>query len=187
MSHPPGDEPPRGTPPERPDPDPSAEGAGAPADPWASPPGGGSGGAQERVPYPPQPPDQPAYDQPPDQPAYGQPPYAQPPSPQYGGYGGYPRPANGKAQAAMWTGIGLLVLSFCCGAGILGFIPIVLGVKARSEIAASGGQQSGEGMALAGIITGAVAIALSLVFIALVVLAVMSGGGDFDSYSRTRA
>jgi hypothetical protein len=86
----------------------------------------------------------------------------------------------------MWTGIGLLVLS-CCGAGLLGFIAVVLGVKARSEITASGGRQSGEAMALTGIITGVVAIAVSLVFIAVVVLAVLSGDGDFDSYTGTRA
>ena len=90
------------------------------------------------------------------------------------------QPTNGKATAALWTGIGSLVLTPCCGLGILGLLPIVLGVKARSEIRASGGQQDGEGMALAGIITGACGLVLSIIFIALIIVVIASGEANFD-------
>jgi hypothetical protein len=187
-------------PPGSPDPNtPGDPGDGEPVDPWATPSAGQSGepagdGSQDQIPYPPQTPygqppsgQYPAYGQPPSgqYPAYGQPPSGQYPAygqPQYAAYGGYPRPMNGKAQAALWTGIALLVLS-CCGAGIFGVVPIVLGVKARSEIRATGGQQSGDGLALAGVITGAIALVLSLAFIVLVVVAFMSGGSRFDTYN----
>jgi hypothetical protein len=84
-------------------------------------------------------------------------------------------PTNGKAVAALWTGVAALVLTFCCGAGVLGAVPVALGVRARVEIRRSGGWQGGDGMALAGIVTGAVAIVLSLVVIALLVLLLLTG------------
>src|SRR3954453_14949963 len=120
---------------------------------------------------------QPGYGQPTyGQPGYGQQPYGQPgyPQPGYGPYGyqGYAPARNGKATAAMWTGIGALVLTFCCGGGILGVVPIVLGVKARKEIRAGGGQQEGDGMALAGIITGSIAIVLRVFLIAVILIAI---------------
>jgi hypothetical protein len=197
MSHPPGPpDPSHG--PTGPD---DGEDAGRDADPWAPPPPPDRDGAAEQSPYPGQPdygqPDygQPQYGQPDygqpqyGQPQYGQPQYGQPqygtgyPQPGYGPYGyqGYAPARNGKAVAAMWTGIGALVLTFCCGGGILGVVPIVLGVKARKEIRAGGGQQEGDGMALAGIITGAIAIVLSLVVIAFIVIAVVAAqsGEDF--------
>jgi hypothetical protein len=171
-------------PPGTPDPnDPAAGGAGR--DPWASP-------SSEQPPPPP-------YTEPtaaPQQPAYGQQPYPQQPygygpQPGYGygqaglyGYGAPPR-TNGKATAALWTGIGSIVLTLCCGLGILGVVPIVLGVKARGEIRAAGGQQEGDGMALAGIITGAVAIVLSLAFIAVIAISIVSGTANFDGSTRT--
>jgi hypothetical protein len=141
-----------------------------PNDPWATPTG-------DQPTQPPQPP-QPSYppQQPYGQPAYG---YGQPGYGQPYGYGSA-RPTNGKATAALWTGIGSLVLTVCCGLGIVGLLPIVLGVKARSEIRASGGQQDGEGMALAGIITGACALVLSLVFIALIIVVIASGDANFE-------
>ena len=116
---------------------------------------------------------------------YGDP-YGQPPYGQYGYPGqGFLRPRNGKAIAAMWTGIGALALTLCCGAGVLGLLPIVLGVKARSEIRASGGQQEGDGMALAGIITGAFAVLLSVVVIAAIVIAIARGGVQQSSFGET--
>src|SRR3954464_12337598 len=87
------------------------------------------------------------------QPGYGQPGYGQP-GYGYDPYAGYRPRTNGKALAALWTGVGALVLSLCC-LGVFGVVPIVLGVKARREVRASGGQQTGDGMALAGIVTGA--------------------------------
>jgi hypothetical protein len=171
MSYPPG------TPdPNDPDGDPAAR------DPWAPPSGDQPyPGPQGQPGQPVEPPPGQPYGQPPYGQAYGQPPYAAP-----GQYGyGYPARTNGKATAALWSGIGAMVLTLCCGAGVLGIVPIFLGVKARSEIRASGGQQQGEGMALAGIITGAVAFLLSLLVIALIVIAFASGDVDFDGPTRT--
>src|SRR3954453_11730679 len=132
---------------------------------------------------------QPGYGQPTyGQPRYGQQPYGQPgyPQPGYGPYGyqGYAPARNGKATAAMWTGIGALVLTFCCGGGILGVVPIVLGVKARKEIRAGGGQQEGDGMALAGIITGSIAIVLSVILIAVIVIAIAASENG-DGFGQT--
>ena len=177
MSHPPG----------TPDPHDDQGGQSAP-DPWARPQGDQPTPqpTPQSSPYGPPPSAQPSY----GQPSYGQPSYGQPqPQPPYGapgqyGYGAPPR-TNGKATAALWTGIGSLVLSFCCGAGILGVLPIVLGVQARGEIKATGGQQEGDGMALAGIITGAIAVVLSLVVIALIVVTLASGESSFETTTQT--
>ena len=176
-------------PPGAPDPqDPAAGGSGR--DPWATP----SGEQPEQAEQPQQPPyGQPGYGQQPyDQPGYGQPAYGQVPYGQQPGYGqgglygyGAPPRTNGKATAALWTGIGSIVLTLCCGLGILGVVPIVLGVKARAEIRATGGQQEGDGMALAGIITGAVAIVLSLLFIAAIVVSIVTGTANFDGTTQT--
>lgn len=181
MTHPPG----------TPDPhDPAAGGSGR--DPWATP----SGEQPEPQQQPQTPYGQPGYGQQPyGQPGYGQQPYAQYGQQPYGqqpgygqgglyGYGAPPR-TNGKATAALWSGIGSIVLTLCCGLGILGVVPIVLGVKARAEIRATGGQQEGDGMALAGIITGAVAIVLSILFIAAIVISIVSGTANFDGGTQT--
>jgi hypothetical protein len=178
MSYPPGPSDPN-------DPD---EGRGA-RDPWATPSGDqppppGPEQQPESSPPPGQP-GQPPYGQPVyGQPGYGQPYGQQPPYPP--AYGqpapyGYPPRTNGKATAALWSGIGALVLSLCCGAGILGIVPIILGVKARGEIRSSGGQQQGDGIALAGIITGAVAVVLSIAIIVVIVIAIASGDANFDT------
>lgn len=165
-------------------------------DPWATPSGDQSHPGQPEQPSYPQQPgqEQPGYEQPYGQPAYGQPPYGQPAYGQPGQYGygqpgpygyGYPSRTNGKATAALWTGIGSIVLAFCCGLGIIGVLPIVLGVKARNEIRATGGQQEGDGMALAGIITGAIALVLSLMVIVAIIVAFARGGANFDGSTQT--
>lgn len=132
-----------------------------PNDPWAGP-AGEPGGR----------PGQPGYGQYGYSPyGYGQTPYGQPPG------------TNGKAIAALWTGIGALVLSLCCGAGLLaGPVAIVLGVKGRGEIRAGGDVQGGEGMAVAGIISGALAVLLSLAVITVLVIAIAQGGSAYTDY-----
>jgi cadmium resistance protein CadD (predicted permease) len=77
------------------------------------------------------------------------------------------------------------VLTPCCGLGIIGLLPIVLGVKARAEIRAAGGQQEGDGMALAGIITGATAIVLSIAVIVVLVVAIANGTADFSTSTES--
>ncbi len=145
-------------------------GASRPDEPTAPYSGAGSGND-----YPP-----PGYgsgnDYPP--PGYGPAPYGPPP-----GYGYPPPPTNGKATASLIVGVASLVLSWCCGAGVLGVVAIVLGVRARSELRASSGRQSGDGLALAGIITGSLAVLVGLAAIAVIILALASGGYS-TSYGR---
>lgn len=107
----------------------------------------------------------------------------EPPQPDYG-YGpphgspyGPPHvsPTNGKATASLVTGIVSLVLAWCPGLGIVGIVAIVLGVRARNEIRASGGTQQGEGIALGGMVTGGIAVGLGVLLVVLIVVAVASG------------
>ena len=108
-------------------------------------------------------------DEPPPPPAEGSPPPPPPPdapwqSPPPGpGQPGAPvgSPTNQKATWALILGI---LGPLCCG--IFTAIPaLILGIVARKEIDASGGRQSGGGMAIAGIILGIVGIIVSVVFI----------------------
>lgn len=91
-----------------------------------------------------------------------------PPPPPGGGYpgGGVPPgpsavPANNsKATASLVLGILSL---FCCGF-VLGVVAIVLGLLARGEIERSQGTQGGAGLALGGIITGALGVLSGIAF-----------------------
>ena len=73
------------------------------------------------------------------------------------------RRKSGKAIAALVLGILSLLAPFGI---VLGIIAIVLGGIARKEIKADAGLD-GDGMALAGIITGALGTVIFLVFIAV--------------------
>ncbi|TCI99793.1 DUF4190 domain-containing protein [Aeromicrobium sp. IC_218] len=61
--------------------------------------------------------------------------------------------------------LGIVGLVCCCF--LLGVPAIVLGVLARQEVAASGGRQDGGGMALAGIVLGAVGLLGTVVSMAI--------------------
>lgn len=122
--------------------------------------------------YPPGPP-QPEQPEQPEQPGPGQPLGGPPP-----GYAPV-LPTNTKATAALITGITTLVLSWCCGLGVLGVVAVVLGLKGRSEVRMSQGTQTGEGLALAGIVTGALAVLIGLVVIALIIVVVATGSAAF--------
>lgn len=101
-----------------------------------------------------------------------------PPPPGYA-----PVPAtNGKATASMITGVSTLVLSWCCGLGLLGVVAVYLGLRARTEIRLAGGAESGEGLAVAGIVTGVLAAVIGLITIVLVVLVVVTGRAAFMQY-----
>ena len=68
----------------------------------------------------------------------------------------------------------------------LGIVAIVLGVKARNEISDSGGAQQGDGLALGGIITGAIAAVLGLLILVLIIIAIVAGarfdtGGNYGT------
>ena len=106
---------------------------------------------------------------------------------QYGGYGatpyGYGQPVaqtNGKSTAALICGIVSLVCVFLLScfslpiSGPAGIVALVMGVKARREIDDSAGAQSGSGNALAGLITGGIGLALSVICTVLLI-AIIAG------------
>jgi hypothetical protein len=95
---------------------------------------------------------------------------AYPPQPIY-----VQRPAtNGKAVAS-------LVLGILCLYGIGSILALIFGFIARKEIDASGGSQSGRGMATAGIVLGFIGIGIMLLLIALILFSVpTSSGGQFQ-------
>lgn len=99
---------------------------------------------------------------PPPEGSYPPPPPGGMPAP--GGYGGVPQ-QNKKALWSMILGILGLV---CCGF-FTGIPAIILGNQAKQEIAASGGTQTGEGMAKAGFILGIIAIVFGVISIILIV------------------
>lgn len=114
--------------------------------------------------------------------SYNEPP---PPPPQYGapppGYGAQPPKNSGKAIASMVTGlVGLLTI--CCGLFVASSIAaLVLGFLARKEIRQSNGQLTGDGMALTGIITGAVGIGLLVLSIILVTTGAIDTNFDYST------
>lgn len=72
---------------------------------------------------------------------------------------------NWLALSSMICGTVGVVLFFLCTGGFLGGVPaLVMGFIARSRIKHLAGMQSGSWMALTGIIAGAVACGLSVVF-----------------------
>lgn len=157
-----------------------------PVDPYAANPYAANPYAQPEAPYT-DPYAQPAnpYAAPPQYPAYpGQnapglqaPGYPTPGSPTPGypaapGYPGYGRPVssgtNGLAIASLVCGIVSIPLT-CLYVGVLfGIAAVIMGVIAMKQVKETG--QEGHGMALAGVITGGVGIALSLGYILLVII-----------------
>ncbi|MGI8899465.1 MAG: DUF4190 domain-containing protein [Nocardioides sp.] len=109
-----------------------------------------------------------------------------PPQPGEPHPGSYPAPAptNGNATSSLIVGITTLVLSWCCGFGVLGLVAVVLGMKGRSEIRRSGGAQGGEGIALAGVITGAIAVLVGLLVLIAVIGVIAGGNAAFQDYTE---
>ena len=90
---------------------------------------------------------------------------------------GYRPGDNPMAMASMVCGI--LSIVFCCGSWIswiLSIVAIVLGAVSISK------GRRGKGMAMAGIITGAVGIVLSILI--LIVAGIMGAAGDLAEYSH---
>jgi len=89
----------------------------------------------------------------------------------YQGWNGYQAPRNeGLAVAGMICGIAAIPLLVVCGIGIVtGVLGIVFGIIAMGRIKRSNGMLTGHGMALAGLICGAVAVTLFVAYIVLVV------------------
>ncbi len=100
-------------------------------------------------------------------------PYAPPPPAGYGyGYAPGYRPVrtNGLAVASLVLGIVGWAL---CGVGSI--VAIVLGLVARNQIRASGGQEAGDGMATAGVILGCVGLVL---FVVAVIVTASNGSSS---------
>lgn len=90
-----------------------------------------------------------------------------------------PTSTNGLAVGSMITGVVSLVFGLCCFLGALGgIVAVVLGFVARSQVNGSGGRQSGGGQALAGIITGGLAI---LIGVGFQVLGLLLGTWNFET------
>ena len=100
----------------------------------------------------------PSYGSVPPPPAGSYPPPPPGGAPAPGGYGGVPQ-QNKKALWSMILGILGLV---CCGF-FTGVPALIIGNQAKQEIAASGGTQTGEGMAKAGVILGIIAIVFGII------------------------
>jgi hypothetical protein len=109
-------------------------------------------------------------------PATGYQPTYQPGVAPYGVPAGVPAgaPNNSNAVLALVLGIGSLVLGLSCGIGFFaGPFAVVIGQRARREISRTGEQ--GDGMALAGVITGAISsVLLALGLIALIVIIIVA-------------
>lgn len=91
--------------------------------------------------------------------AYGQQPFATPP-----GYGAGGSPRNGFGIAALVLGVLALFSWFFIIGGLLGLVAIVLGVIGRRR--AKRGEATNGGMALAGIVTGALSLLLTVLAVA---------------------
>ncbi|WP_187585107.1 DUF4190 domain-containing protein [Gordonia sp. OPL2] len=94
--------------------------------------------------------------------AHGGQPYAGQP---FGVPGAMTPQTDGRATASLICGVlSLPLVLFCSGLAVpIPIVAVVLGVLARRDIANSGGLRTGAGMALAGIITGAVALVLMVI------------------------
>ena len=111
--------------------------------------------------------------------SYGQPPAYPPPPP--GAPAGYGPPAGPQTRSplaivALVTGI-IAVLPCCWSLPVFGIAAVVTGFIGKRQIDASQGQIPGRGMALAGIILGAVAIVIAIVYW------ILFAAGVFDDIS----
>ena len=79
--------------------------------------------------------------------------------------------SSGKSTAALVLGI--LGLVFC--PLICSVLAVVFGYQSRREIDASGGRMSGRGNATAGIVLGWIGIAISAIFLILLVIGILAG------------
>jgi hypothetical protein len=80
--------------------------------------------------------------------------------------GGYPVPNDSGALVALIVGIASIVLNCLCGPAALvaGAVALFVGLSARRRIRASAGTAGGDGMALAGVITGGIGGGLGVLF-----------------------
>ena len=104
-----------------------------------------------------------------------------PPPPMPGGPvgpGGYAQPQTNKK--ALWSMI-LGILGLLCCSVFAGIPAVILANMGKNEIAASGGAQTGAGMAKAGLILGIIAIVWGVVQIVLYATGVFDFNVDTSS------
>lgn len=92
--------------------------------------------------------------------------------------GPYGRPQTGNnATASLVCGVaGIVTLCLCFPASpILGIAAIVLGSRASRAIRASPGVETGAGVATAGVVTGWIALVLSVLLIVMIVAVIWLG------------
>ncbi|HET6627658.1 MAG TPA: DUF4190 domain-containing protein [Nocardioidaceae bacterium] len=89
--------------------------------------------------------------------------------------GGYAQPQTNKK--AMWSMILGIVGLLCCGL-FAGIPAVILANMGKKEIGASGGAQTGAGMATAGLILGIIAIVWSIISGVLFATGVVDMGGS---------
>ncbi len=137
-----------------------------PASSWPGGPPPGSYGPGQQAPWP-------GYGPPPGQGPLGQWGPPMPPVP--------PAPTSERATWAVILGVGSI---FCCGL-FTGIPAIVLGISARRQVRESGGRLEGDGLAVAGIVTGIVGTLLSLVLAVLLVGLIGFGNVAFTTYQES--
>jgi len=103
---------------------------------------------------------------------YGQQPPSYPPPPPSAPAGhGQPPSVSILAITSLALGVvGLLLLCFCGLGALLGIGAIITGSLAVRKINSSNGHETGQGMAIAGIVTGLISVLLLVVFLVLVAL-----------------
>ena len=111
-----------------------------------------------------------------------QPPPPFPPGPAAPAYASQP-PTHPRAVTSLVLGILSLVL---CGF-FTGIPAIILGRRAQEDIRASNGTLGGDGLALAGIITGAISVVVTGLATLLVVVVVIFGGVVHSVFEQTCA
>lgn len=116
-------------------------------------------------------------------PGYGEQGYAQPQA----GWGqpyGAPAPSNGMGIGALVCGILAVVLGIVVGylffPALLGVVAVILGVLGMGK--AKRGEATNRGMALAGTITGAIGVVITVLWIVFAI-AVLSSGGFSGVYT----
>jgi hypothetical protein len=88
-----------------------------------------------------------------------------------------PAPPSSKAITALVLGIASLVV--CCLGPLLGVPAIIVGLSARKEVRTSEGRTGGDGLALGGIIAGALGSLLGIAVWALLV-GLLAFGSSID-------
>ncbi|MBN1289036.1 MAG: DUF4190 domain-containing protein [Actinobacteria bacterium] len=88
------------------------------------------------------------------------------------------------AIASLTLGIAGFFLYFC---GVPSILAVIFGYRARASIRNSGGRLGGDGLALAGIVTGWIGIGFTIFFIIMMIVFFSTGEYQDISYSCIHA